>query len=57
MVNGKITVAVFLKPTNSLPQVLPSTCYPNRNIIKNVPKGIALRLRKISDSDEKYGER
>ena len=57
MVNGKITVAVFLKPTNSLPQVLPSTCYPNRSIIKNVPKVIALRLRKISDSDEKYGER
>ena len=36
--------------------VLHSTCYPNRNI-KNVPKGIALRLRRICDSDEKYDER
>ena len=35
---------------------MPSTCYPNRNI-KNVPKGIALRLKRICDSDEKYGER
>ena len=31
-------------------------CYPNRNI-RNVPKGIALRLRRICDSDEKYDER
>ena len=35
---------------------MPSICYPNRNI-KNVPKGIALRLRRIHDSDEKYDER
>ena len=34
---------------------MPSTCYPNRNI-KNVPKDIALRLRRIRDSDEKYDE-
>ena len=56
MVNGKISVDVFPKPTNSFSYVLPSTCYPNRNI-KNVPKGIALRLRRICDSDEKYDER
>ena len=56
MVNGNISVDVFSKPTNSFTYVLPSTCYPNRNI-KNVPKGIALRLRRICDSDEKYDER
>ena len=56
MVNGKISVDVFSKPTNSFTYVLPSTCYPNRNI-RNVPKGIALRLRRICDSDEKYDER
>ena len=56
MVNGKISVDVFSKPTNSFTYVLPSTCYPNRNI-RNVPKGIALRLRRICDSDEKYNER
>ena len=56
MVKGKITVAVFSKPTNSFPYVFPSTCYPNRNI-KNIPKDIALRLKRISESGEKYGER
>ena len=56
MVNGKISVDVFSKPTKSFTFVLPSTCYPNRNI-KNVPKAIALRLRRICDSDEKYDER
>ena len=55
MVNGKISVDVFSKLTN-ISHVLHSTCYPNRNI-KNVPKGIALRLRRICDSDEKYDER
>ena len=56
MVNGKISADVFSKATNSFTYVLSSTCYPNRNI-KNVPKGIALRLRRICDSDEKYAER
>ena len=56
MVNGKISVDVFSKPTNSFTYVLPSTCYPNKNI-KNVPKDIALRLRRICDSNEKYDER
>ena len=56
MVNGKISVDVFSKPTNSFTYVLSSTCCPNRNI-KNVPKGIALRMRRICDSDEKYDER
>ena len=55
MVNGTISVDVFSKSTNSFTYVLPSTCYPNRNI-RNVPKGIDLRLRRICDSDEKYDE-
>ena len=55
MFNGKISVDVFSKPTNSFTYVLPSTCYPNRNI-KNVRKGIAQRLTRICDSDEKYDE-
>ena len=52
MVNGDISVDDFSKPTNSFTYVSPSFYYPNRNI-KNVPKGIALRLRRICDSDEK----
>ena len=56
MVNGKISVDVFSKLTNSFTYVLPCTCYPNRKI-KNVTEGIALRLRRICDSDEKYDQR
>ena len=32
---------------------MPSTCYPSNNI-NNVPRGIALRLKCICDSDEKF---
>ena len=49
----KICVDVFAKPTNSFTYVLPSTCYPKKNI-NNVPNGIALRLRRICDTDEKF---
>ena len=53
MVNGKISVDVLSKPINSFTYVLSSTYYPNRNI-KNVPKNIAVGLRRICDSDGKY---
>ena len=33
--------------------VLPSTCYPERNI-NNIPKSITLRLRRICNSDKKF---
>ena len=51
IVDRKITVDVYSKPTNSFTYVLPS-CYPCKNI-RNVPKGITLRLRRICDTDEK----
>ena len=54
--NGKITVDVHSKPTNSFKYVLPTTCYP-RKCINNIPHGIALPLRKIRDSDEKFKDR
>ena len=49
---NKICVDVYVKATNSFTYVLPSTCYPKRNI-NNIPKSIALRLRRICNSDEK----
>ena len=49
----KICVDVFAKPTNSFTYVLPSTCYPKKNI-NNVPKCIASRLKRICNTDEKY---
>ena len=48
-----ISVDIFAKATNSFTYVLPSTCFP-KNSIENVPKGVALRLRRICDSDEKF---
>ena len=51
--NSKITVGVFSKPTYSFTYVMPSTCYPSNNI-NNVPRGIALRFKRICDSDEKF---
>ena len=54
--NGKITVDVHSKPTNCFSYVLPTTCYPRKSI-NNIPHGIALRLRRICDSDEKFKHR
>ena len=36
--------------------VLPNTCFPKTNI-ENIPKGIALRLRRICDFDNKFVKR
>ena len=46
------------KPTipTSFTYVHPKTCYPFRNLNK-IPEGIALRLRYICDSDEKFEKR
>ena len=46
--NNKITIDVFSKPTNSFTYVMPSTCYPSNNI-NTVPRGIALRLKRICE--------
>ena len=46
----------LLKTTNSFTFVQPSTCYPRKSI-NNVPRGIALRLRRICDTDEKFESR
>ena len=48
----KISVDVFSKTTDSFTYVLPNTCFPKNNI-ENIPKGAALRLRRICDSDKK----
>ena len=56
IVEGKVNVDVYSKPTNSFTYVLPSTSYPYKNI-RNIPKGITLRLQHICDTDEKYNQR
>ena len=47
---GKIRVHVFTKSTNSFTYITPNTCYPKNNIC-NIPRGTALRLRRISDDN------
>ena len=51
-----ISVDVFSKTTNSFVYVLPSTCF-SKSSIENIPKGVALRLRRICVSDEKFNKR
>ena len=43
IVEGKIRVGIFAKPTNSFSYTTPSTCYPKK-YISNIPKGTVLRL-------------
>ena len=55
-VDGKLSVDVFAKPTNSFTYLKPSTCYPRKSI-NNVLRAIALRLRRICDTDKKFESR
>ena len=55
-VSKLISVEIFSKATKSFTYVLPSTCFPKTNI-ENIPKGVALRLRRIYDSDNKFEKR
>ena len=52
----KISVDIFSKATNSFTYVLPNTCFPKSNI-ENIPKEVALRLRRIRDFDNKFEKR
>ena len=54
--NSNIAVDVFAKPTNSFTYVLLTSCYPRKSLNK-MPRGIALRLRRICDTDEKFNSR
>ena len=49
----QISADVSAKDTNSFTYVLPSTCFPKNNI-ETIPEGVALPLRRICDSDEKF---
>ena len=51
----RISPDIFVKATNSFTYVPLSTCLPKRSI-ENVAKGVALPLRRICDSDDKFDE-
>ena len=50
-----ILVDTFAKATNSFTCILRSNCF-RKNSIENIPEGVALRLRTICDSDDKFEE-
>ena len=52
----QLTTDIYAKPTNTFTYVNPNTCYPKRNI-ENIPFGVALRLRRICDTDDKFNDR
>ena len=54
--NSTIPVGAFAKTTNSLLYMLPTGCYPRKCLI-NIPRGIAVRLRRICDTDENFNSR
>ena len=49
----QISVDVFAKDVNSFTYVHPSTCFSKSNI-EVIPKGVALRLKRICYSNEKF---
>ena len=53
---GKIRVDIYAKSTSSFSYITPNTCYPKNNIC-NIPRGIALRLRRICGDDETFEKR
>ena len=49
----QISEDVFAKDTETFTYALPSTGFP-QDSIENIPKGVALHLRRICNSDEKF---
>ena len=47
---------MYANPTNSFSYTSPNTCYSKNNIC-NIPRGIALTLRRICDDDETFDKR
>ena len=48
---SKIRVNFYAKSTNSFSYTTSNTCYLKNNI-RDIPRGIAFRLRRICDDDE-----
>ena len=52
---SRISVDIFVNAINSFTYVLPRTCFP-KSSIENAPKDVALRSRKIFNSNGKFEE-
>ena len=52
---SRISVDIFVNAINGFTYVLLRTCFP-KSSIENAPKDVALRLRRIFDSNDKFEE-
>ena len=52
---SRITVDIFVNAINNSTYVLPRTRFP-KSSIENAPKNVALRSRRIFDSNDKFEE-
>ena len=46
LMNNHIETELYTKPTDTHQYLLPSSCHPH-HIIKNIPKSLALRIKRI----------
>ncbi|XP_048729663.2 uncharacterized protein LOC125647009 [Ostrea edulis] len=51
--NGEIEFDLHTKPTDAHLYLMPSSCHPH-HIFKGLPKGLAIRARRICSSEESY---
>ena len=53
LVDGRIVVDLYTKPTDTHQYLLPSSCHP-KHCSKNIPYSLALRLRRICTDTETF---
>ena len=56
IVNGKIETSVYSKPTDSHLYLQATSCH-NKASIKGIPKGVALRLRRLCSTDDEFNNK
>ena len=56
LVDGRIVVDLYTKPTDTHQYLLPSSCHP-KHCSKNIPYSLALRLRRICTDTETFALR
>ena len=56
LVDDKVAVDLYTKPTDSHQYLLPTSCHPP-HCSKNIPYSLALRIRRICSDDETFEKR
>ena len=50
LTNNRLEAEICTKPTDTHQYLFPSSCHP-RHVIKNIPKSLALRIRRVCFTD------